>query len=129
VKSSLTPQELGDKKIALMIVPERVEYFIIDEQQLVERVLVEAHLLKHVEGGRGYLLEVAETYQSVQERQAPVVKVVQTRTEKHPEKLDDSLGQVRRTFGDPDLQHFSCRACETIIKTINVKIISLTTEE
>lgn len=91
-----------------MIVPERVEYFIIDEQQLVERVLVEAHLLKDVEGGRGYLLEVAETNQSVQERQAPVVKVVQTRTEKHTEKLYDRLGQVRRAFGDPNFQHFSC---------------------
>lgn len=71
---------------------ERVEYLVVDEQQLIERVLVEAHLLEHVEGRRRDLLEVPETDQAVQKRQAPVVEVVQARTEQHPEELDDSFG-------------------------------------
>ena len=77
MEAALAPEELGDEEVALVVVAQGVEDLVVDEQQLVQRVLVEAHLLQHVEGSRRDLLQVPETDQPVQERQAPVVEVVQ----------------------------------------------------
>ena len=101
---------------------ERVEDLVVDEEKLVERVLVEADLLQHVEGRRRDLLQVAEADQPIQEWEAPVVEVVQTWPEQHAEQLDYRLCQVRRTLRDPHLQHFSSRACKPVIETMIKKV-------